>query len=333
MNLEELILNHKVKEALELVHNDKLPPVFIPSYKNRKGTIIPNLGDIPGEVHLFIYEDDRHNYPESFPGNVTVHEIRKEEFDSMGLEWRGIGPKREYMLEFAKQSNFKHIIMIDDDRSFDVWYADQPRTTSVSNTKKKGSIWDAFKLALKLVNDYDNWGIVGLAHAEINCAHYTWKKVLKFPAHSVAALMLNVETLKDVHYSQKFGKTILEDLSLDVECYKRDIKTFELPFIASFDNDKSLSMFGNNTISSTKEDGYQYRCIMNTYLLYRDYLKFVLTKNSLFTIVPNWKNIEKGIEIVDDPLHNALYEACKNGDYQKVYDILTNGIKKDIDEW
>jgi hypothetical protein len=72
---------------------------------------------------------------------------------------------------------------------------------------------------------------------------------------------------------------------------------------------------------------------MNTYLLYRDYLKFVLTKNSLFTIVPNWKNIEKGIEIVDDLLHNALYEACKKGDYQKVYDILTNGIKNDIDEW
>lgn len=58
--LIESIQNQNVIKALELVREDELPPVFIPSYKNRKGTI-NRLDEIPCEVHLFIYDDDREN--------------------------------------------------------------------------------------------------------------------------------------------------------------------------------------------------------------------------------------------------------------------------------
>lgn len=34
--LIESIQNQNIIKALEIVHEDELPPVFIPSYKNRK---------------------------------------------------------------------------------------------------------------------------------------------------------------------------------------------------------------------------------------------------------------------------------------------------------
>lgn len=314
--LIESIQNQNIIKALEIVHEDELPPVFIPSYKNRKGTIINRLDEIPSEVHLFIYDDDRENYPETFSDNVIVHEISKKDFEEMNLEWRGICPKREYMLEFAKRNNIPKIIMLDDDISFDVWYADKARTTSVSNTKAKCSIWDGFRLLLRLA-EKENWGVLGFTMCELRCSHYNLKKILNENAYPCGAVVLNVEKLSDIHYSQTFGKFMMEDLSIDIECLKRNLKIL----VSDFMYFKTLiSTGGKNSIASNKNVAY--KSMLNSYIEYRDFMFLKISKKGELRVAINHKNIYNNISIINDEFHEKLYQACIKSDVEEVFELL-----------
>ena len=328
--LEELILSGQIRKALEEVHNDKLLPVFIPSYKNREGTIINQLSEIPGDVYLFIYEDDRDNYPKEFPDNVNLHLIKKENFERMNLPWHTIAGKREYMLEYAKNNNFHKVIVIDDDINFEAWIADIKK--EVTNKKGKANLWDCFKLITRLSEHYE-YGIAGFSAMELSVAHYNWKNVINLRGKPIDAIILNIDNLKkkNIHYQTDCNGLIQEDMGIVIDINANKLKSLQFNFISRITNIPELS---KNSIASNKNIARLLS--INYYVHYRDYayLKIKEKNNKeIYISGINFDNIEKGISVIHDEFHEELYKACKDNNLERVKELLTKGIVKEFEEW
>ena len=322
--LESLVLTRQIRKALEEVHNDKLLPVFIPSYKNRSFTTIPELYKIPGIVYLFIYEDDRDNYPNEFPDNVNLHLIKKENFERMNLPWHTIAGKREYMLEYAKNNDFHKVIVIDDDINFEAYIS------SKENKYEKADIWDCFKLITRLSEPY-GYGISSISDEKEFVLKYKWKNIIKFKKSTVGAIILNIDNLKkkNIHYQTDCNGLIQEDMGIIIDSNINNLKTLFFEFICFVCNERCA---GNHSIASSKD--IINILPMNYYAHYRDYSKLSYSENEnrLYSKV-NWKNIEKGISVIHDEFHEELYKACKDNNLEKVKELLTKGIVKEFEEW
>ena len=322
--LENLVLTRQIRKALEEVHNDKLLPVFIPSYKNRSFTTIPELYKIPGIVYLFIYEDDRDNYPKEFPDNVNLHIIKKENFERMNLPWHTIAGKREYMLEYAKNNNFHKVIVIDDDINFEAYIS------SKENKYEKADIWDCFKLITRLSEPYE-YAISAICDEKEFVINYKWKSIIKFKKSTVGAIILNIDNLKkkNIHYQTDCNGLIQEDMGLIIDSNINKLKTLFFEFICFVCNERCA---GKHSIASSKD--IINILPMNYYAHYRDYsrLTYYEKENRLYSKI-NWKNIEIENPIIHDEFHEELYKACKDNNLEKVKELLTKGIIKEFEEW
>ena len=93
----------------------ELYPVCIPTYKNRKiAKLLDQVNDIEGPVYIFKYADDDYSNRD-FGKNVTVVNITEEDFRQLGLEWRGITPKRHFIQHYMLAKGIDYYFMIDDD--------------------------------------------------------------------------------------------------------------------------------------------------------------------------------------------------------------------------
>jgi len=304
MNLEELILSGNISKALELVHNDQLPPVFVPSYKNRKGTFIDKMDQIPSEVHLFIYDDDRDNYPESFPENVNVHIIHKTE------NWKGIPSKRKYMLDYAIKTNIQKYIQLDDDYLF---YCKYPVKTENGNILETCSLWDMLRLLNRLTEGFSNVAIAGFRNG---AKKYKWKNIFKPRLVQCACCVLTfTDVIKNagVNYcDDTYGG---EDTQFSLDCYLAGLKVLNTDF--GPDCYPGIPEGGKNSVASgvEKQNGFG----MYFYERYKGFAKFVTDfKHNRFWGAINWNNIKKN----DNSYNEELYNACVERNAEKVLKIL-----------
>ena len=314
--LENLILKeHNITKALELVHNDPLLPVFIPSYKNRKGSMIDRLDQIPGEVHLFLYDDDRHNYPETFPDNVTVHLIHRTE------NWCGLASKREYMLEWKKANGIHKCIEIDDDVNFSIKY---PVKNGDKNDVGIGSLWDMLKLYARLLEPYGN--TFGVAGFHGNCRGYNWKKIITpHRAYACVCIIQNVDALKenDVHYPTEVKGG--EDVEIAMECALKGLKVPGLEFVNHVTCD--IKIGGKNTIANTKEIGNNFS--IHYFKKYKGFVKVMPdVERERIWVKMDWKKILAN----DNSYDETLMKACEENNLEKIFEALGKPlpIKKDF---
>lgn len=302
--LHNLILSGNIPKALELVHNDQLLPVFVPTYKNREGTFMNKLGEIPSEVHLFLYDDDRHNYPETFPDNVTVHLIHRTE------NWQGISSKRKYMLEWKKANGIHKCIEMDDDLQFILEY---PIKRGKFNKVAECSLWDVLRLLNRLLEN-KTFGIAGFNGKNIR--KYNWNNVLnEYPENLVQCIIQNVDVLKENDITYFEEKSSGEDVQICMECALKGIPLYGLEFI----NEPifNIKSGGRKTIANSKKEGNDFTLYF--YRKYKGYAKILPNpaKYRLWSVL-NWENILNK----DDSYDNDLMQACIENNEEKVFEIL-----------
>lgn len=240
--LKEL-LNNNWEEACKLVSGVALPVFVIPTYKNRKGVTIRKLAEAypTGKFILFVYEDDLDNYQEYLDlGNVSIVPISLDT-----LAYRGITPKRKFIVDYLNSQNYNHAIMLDDDIEPICLRADKKNELTGEMGKfHDASLFDSLKLIRSLV-ETDNFGVLSLYRtAWIRF----WNKPIKNEVRAANIVWLNLEKFRLHNINYDLSLKTGEDCDLTLQCWDNKLSCYTLSMCSP---KFSIVSGGSNSVSAT----------------------------------------------------------------------------------
>lgn len=315
-----IMIEHNPKKVVDLCKDVDLPPIAVPSYRNRNGTIISKLGEIPTRVFLFVYEDDRQNYPEEFPENVTVVVITHKDFEDLGMEWRGLPQKRHFIVEYCKKNGIKEVIQMDDDINFEAKLARPSGEKEVFV-----SLFDALRVVVADARE-NNAAIASMTGNDLKIGHFEWDKPRSFRGRPANCVYENIEILANAGIQYVKWKGIEEDMDLDLNCYVHGLPVIEYEWMKhSF----ALAIGGKDSIAS--ENNLLANFNMVFYEKWHDYITLYVRedkktgKRKLFKKY-NFDKIDERYQTVDE----TLLQLCKQRDAEKVMDYLEEKVEQEL---
>lgn len=295
--------------------------IVICSYKNRTDILFKYLNNIK-DFNIYIAVRD-YDYIESGYNKYEFNDNIKFIFLENATN---ICNTRYEATQRIMSLGYKGMIMIDDDINGKyIYYTtdSEKRKTSASYAPKKKSLEDTCKYIIDMANKYDA-GSAGLNFA-YNISFVDPGKI-RINKHVLfgAFIFLNLTYLKEYNITHDIsGKELHEDLDVVLQLLLNGITCITL-FDHGFMTKISYeSVVGNND----KRQEMQ----VNTYLKYRDYITFYLSRGKKeLRIKPNWKYVFDGYKkygkqyIIDDEFHNSIYECAKKYDYAGIKNLLEN---------
>lgn len=214
---ERLISEKKTAKIIEYCQDVKLVPVCVPSFNARENAeLLHNLDKIPSVVYLFIYEDqvEKYKFAQYFNNTILV-KISKANFDTFGLRWRGIQPKRAYIQQYMAGMEISKYFVIDDDLKIVAQYVDEMRENSAFWKKKYCSLSDMLKVMQTLAESRKITVLSGRS-SDIGFSSTKFKGFVN--ACPAACVYYDFSTWPDfVLYSDK---RIHEDTDFYIKCMK-----------------------------------------------------------------------------------------------------------------
>lgn len=304
--------------------NYKEVAIVICSYKNRTDVLFKHLNSIK-DFDIYIAVRD-YDYIESgydkyeFNDNIKFLYLK---------DVTNIANTRYAATEQVLDLGYKGMIMIDDDIEGYVLYTtdSEKRTTSDAYKPKKKSIEDTCKYMVDKANEYDA-GVVGINFS----GHVHWQKPnsIRVNKHISwgAFVFINLDLCRKYNIRHEKNVDLFEDMDVAMQFLLNGITCIMLADHGMVTKISYNSVVGDNN--------RRYLMGINLYLKYRDYVKFYLHRNqkdlrvklNYNVIFDGYKNYGKQY-IIDDPMHNKLYELAKEHDVDGIVNLLKNPIKNE----
>lgn len=307
-------------------------PMCIRTYKNRVNSLLGNLKEFGNrEIHIFLYDFD---YKESGYDkygwenmkNVHIHKINLEkEFFPKGWT-RSTQSKLAYIQDTMTDLGIKKFQMFDDDLKMKVNMCNGKKKfyekyNKWSQNKIEISLPQALQIEEYLLENTQNWGIAGFG-GDLSSCWYDEKEIFKRNSLPTRIITVNNELLNQNNLHFTPDKKYHEDMDM---CIKVIQKGMISPLFEFFAIDTAVpSNVPNAAGTNASENNYQ----MVMYEKYRDYIRLNIAKNGNLNGNIVYKYVEKFPNGFSKPENNELYEACKNMDIEKVYEILSSRKKK-----
>ena len=244
--LERLIIQDRFDEVEKLVEGVDLPSVVIPSYKNREKCNIKNLVESSPTTKfmIFVYEDDLENYQQYLKyQNVELVIVPLDK-----IEYRGITPKRKFIINYLLERDYHKIIMLDDDTST-MFNRTIEQEGKRAGKKVPIDIWLSFKILIKSLEGIE-YGIGGFYRDDfIN--FWSRKKILKLDLRATNAILINLDKFKEhnINYDTNFKTG--EDCDIILQLYSKNVNTYCLAFLA---NTFTIKSGGKGSVSGTIDE-------------------------------------------------------------------------------
>lgn len=225
-------------DMADTLSSDTIYPVCIPSYKRHDGSAKSvHLACESGEVnvYLFIYEEEFADYNFSYGiyDNLTIV-ICPE-----GV--RGIGAKRQYILEYMSEVGFNKIIMMDDDISkLKFGIPAETLTSGNYTTLRRATSFDKYtKLWMEYIRRYEEsphlfedgtpmrWGMSGTVH-DLEASRSELPRGDEFiinanPKSTFAFVAINLEEFNK--HSIRYHEVLKEDIDIMIQCWDAGLTT------------------------------------------------------------------------------------------------------------
>ena len=161
-------------------------------------------------TYIFCYNFEEEFYRKEYPNAniVTVGDIKN------------LALKRASILNYGKQNNWNHLLMIDDDfRNFTI--------KSNDNRYKKSNnlsiLYDIFENAAQQIND--DFTVIGAKYNFLSTCDLSKAKVLELSVNMCQALFFNLNTLDNLTYN---SPSLIEDLDFMIKLNLAGKKTYRL---------------------------------------------------------------------------------------------------------
>lgn len=161
-------------------------------------------------TYIFCYNFEEEFYRKEYPNAniVTVGDIKN------------LALKRASILNYGKQNNWNHLLMIDDDfRNFTI--------KSNDNRYKKSNnlsiLYDIFENAAQQIND--DFTVIGAKYNFLSTCDLSKSKVLELSVNMCQALFFNLNTLDNLTYN---SPSLIEDLDFMIKLNLAGKKTYRL---------------------------------------------------------------------------------------------------------
>lgn len=307
-------------------------PMCIRTYKNRVKSLLGNLADFGNrEIHIFLYDFDYdesgyNEYGWEKMSNVHIHKINLEkEFFPKGWT-RSTQSKLAYMQDLMTSLGIEKFQMFDDDLKMKVKMCNGKKATPTKSgeypqTKIDITLPEALQIEEYLLDNMENWGIAGLG-GEMTTTWYDEKCVYKKNGLPTRIITVNNKALNDnkLHFTP--DKKYHEDMDM---CIKVIQKGMISPLFSILGIDTAVaSNVPNAAGTNAPENNYQ----MVMYSTYRDYIRLNIAKNGNLNGNIVYRYVENFPNGFIKPGNEELYEACKDSNIDKVYEILESRKKK-----
>lgn len=307
-------------------------PMCIRTYKNRVSSLLGNLKEFSDrEIHIFLYDFDYEEsgydkYGWENMKNIHIHKINLEK-DFFPKGWtRSTQSKLAYIQDEMTRLGVPKFQMFDDDLKMKVKMCDgknkfSEKSNAWTQKKIEISLPDALRIEEFLLENTENWGIAGFG-GDLTTTWYDEKNIFKRNALPTRIITVNNELLNKnkLHFTPE--KKYHEDMDM---CIRVIQKGFTCPLINILAIDTAVpSNVPNAAGTNASENNYQ----MVMYAKWRDYIRLNIAKNGNLNGNVAYKIIEKFPKEFIRPENEELYQACKDMNVDKVYEILENRKKK-----
>lgn len=270
--LEKLILEDRFNEVEKLVEGVELPSVVIPSYKNREKCNIKNLVESSPTTKfmIFVYEDDLDNYQEYLKyQNVELVSVPLDK-----IEYRGITPKRKFIINYLLERDYHKIIMLDDDTS----------TVFNRTTKQEGK----------------------RAGKKVPVNFWTRKEILRLYTKPLNAILINLDKLAEykLNYDPQFKTG--EDCDIVLQLFSNNVNTYCLTFLA---NVQTIRSGGANSTCGSREDWR--KDWIKMFAKWKGFLDLKDFPSEDYKIKENYKKIYANDRSFKNEEHKHRYELAK----------------------
>lgn len=247
--IENLLLDNKWEEVCNLVKSVKLPKIAIPTYLNRENNSIRQLAKELGsdtEILLFVYDFDLDNYQEyTNLDNVKIITVPLNE-----IEYRGITPKRKFILNYFNERKEDKIFLLGDDISPMIYRAEFKKEGEKLKPRIKCNLIDCLKVMAYLseMPNYKDFGIFSFYRL-------AWikfcSKPVKLDVRPAGGVLLNLQQLRNysINYDTNFKTG--EDCDIALTCYANGLKCFCISNLAS---DFTIKAGSKQSLAGTLQD-------------------------------------------------------------------------------
>jgi len=216
-------------------------------------------------THIFVYSFDVESYKKAYPEANVV---------DCG-NYKNLARKRNKILEYGLLSNWKHLLMMDDDITSIVMKNEAQNIYAISTNK----------LYEELLNIRNDFVIAAPRYNFISCDNITSSnKLIEFSSVS-SVLFFNLENLKDYRFDESM---IIEDMDLFLNIVLNGDKVYKLRYIQA--SNKIAQKGGYQ--SYTKVEERHLLGLRQLFSKYEDADKFIsLSKNGFVGL--NKRRLEK----------------------------------------
>ena len=327
--------------------NEKLYPIVIGTYKNRKKNILTYINrNKYTPIYIVLYVEDfiDSHYNETYefmkgldpaPKNfIKCNENLYKDKDDyyvedivdnlhiirLKVEWRGILPKRTWI---QKNLNLDKYWLVDDDIQDKAALRTHYEELNEGGSRKSViDIEDAMKMVQCATHSLSDevWGCAGMGN-EIACCWYDFDKLYREESFNCNCVLVNNKTLQkhNIWYSLEPAD---DDIKLCVDILEAGLKNIQCHWLSWFTWYADGTGVGQN--KSTMQTGFN-EFALNNYVCMRDYVTLWIKKDKIKTRI-NPKRIYSKTKIIGDDYHNKLYELCLSGDCDKVYEFIQNRV-------
>lgn len=139
---------------------------------------------------IFVYVDDLDNYQEYLKyQNVELVRVPLDK-----IEYRGITPKRKFIINYLLERDYHKIIMLDDDTST-MFNRTIEQEGKRAGKKVPVDIWISFKVLIKALEGID-YGIGGFYRDDF-VNFWTRKEILRLYTKPLNAILINLDKLAE----------------------------------------------------------------------------------------------------------------------------------------
>lgn len=299
--LERLIIQDRFDEVEKLVEGIELPSVVIPSYKNREKCNIKNLVEsLPTtKFMIFVYEDDLDNYQ----GYLKYKNVELVSVPLDKIEYRGITPKRKFIINYLLERDYYKIIMLDDDTST-MFNRTIEQEGKRAGKKVPIDIWLSFKILIKALEGVE-YGIGGFYRDDF-VNFWTRKKILRLFTKPLNAILINLDKFKkfNINYDTQFKTG--EDCDIVLQLFSNNINTYCLPFLA---NTQTIRSGGANSTCGSREDWT--KDWIKMFIKWEGFLDLKDFPSENYKIKENYTKIYKNDRSFKDEDHKKRWEIAK----------------------
>ena len=290
--------------------------IFIPSYQNRYDEIFNYLNNINDyDIFIILSKDDTklNNYYEKFSFNDNIKLIE--------TSCQTIGEKRQFILDYAYEHNYKYAIQLDDDiREYGYRITEQTkRQTSDSYRKEKISLIELLNILVDFIQTK-------------KCSYAS----PMFPFSLAFSKPGNRNVNKNINFGQCniFDVNVFHELNLKYDTRKNVHEDIDI-VIQLLQNGKTCITLGDyafevvpnsSNLSSSVVAGTNALdiCRIRLYLKYRDGITLRIGKRGELRLTCKldkyWNTFD--IPIKEDNYHKKMYELCLEGDIEKIKNFI-----------